>query len=244
MGFHGTDFFLGDRSFFSAVDRSFAVSSQVAALAKKRVGVEAQLIPNPADLDFFAPDNQSSPKPDAPFRLVSSGRLVGWKGFSVLIEALRGLDDKRRAFTCTIAGDGPEKENLEQQIESAGLKGKVKLVGRLDQKALRQLLSESDAYVAPSIGMEAFSIASLEGAASGLPLLLSDRVGLADFLDAADFISYAHNDEEALRRGIQMLMDRQKDAAWSNRKARHDRMQAQFSPKMIAQKIVGLIQSV
>jgi glycosyltransferase involved in cell wall biosynthesis len=114
----------------------------------------------------------------------------------------------------------------------------------LDQKGLRQLLSEADAYVAPSIGMEAFSIAALEGATAGLPLLLSDRVGLADFLDGADFISYAHNDEEALRRGIQMMMNRREDASWSDRKARHERMQARFSPKMIAQKIIALIQSV
>ncbi len=45
MGFHGTDFFSGDRRFYGAVDAAFAVSKRVADLAEKRVGQRPVLIP-------------------------------------------------------------------------------------------------------------------------------------------------------------------------------------------------------
>jgi glycosyltransferase involved in cell wall biosynthesis len=243
MGFHGTDFFAGDRHFFSSVDSSFAVSAQVAALARQRVGVDPELIPNPADLDFFTPGENAQRKPGDSFHLVSSGRLVGWKGFSVLIEAIRKLHSQA-TVTCSIAGDGPERRKIEQEIAAAGLQDRVRLTGRLEQKELRQLLRAGDAFVAPSIGLEAFSIAALEGGAVGLPLLLSDRVGLADFLDAADYMAYSHKDGNALGAGIQKMIDRNDNATWVDRAARHQRMQARFAPKMVAQKIVNLIQSI
>jgi len=41
-----------------------------------------------------------------------------------------------------------------------------------------------------SIGLEAFSISALEAACTGLPLLLSDQVGLAGYLTDADAVVY------------------------------------------------------
>ena len=55
MGFHGTDFFAGDRRFYGAVDAAFAVSPRVAELAEEHVGSRPALIPNPVDVDFFSP---------------------------------------------------------------------------------------------------------------------------------------------------------------------------------------------
>ncbi|MEI9998462.1 MAG: glycosyltransferase [Verrucomicrobiota bacterium] len=72
MGFHGTDFFAGDRRFYGAVDAAFAVSRRIADLAEKRVGRRPVLIPNPVDLDFFSPG--PTPAPDGDWHLVASGR--------------------------------------------------------------------------------------------------------------------------------------------------------------------------
>ncbi len=58
MGFHGTDFFAGDRHFYPVVDAAFAVSRQVADLAEAHVGKRPVLIPNPVDVDFFAPGEE------------------------------------------------------------------------------------------------------------------------------------------------------------------------------------------
>ncbi len=179
MGFHGTDFFAGDRRFYRAVDAAFAVSPRVADLAEEHVGTRPALIPNPVDVDFFSPDPAPACRSTGgPWRIVSSGRLVGWKGFANLIEAIAQLRDKHGfAATLDLAGEGPERPALETQIASLQLDGAVKLHGLLDAPALRDLLRGSELYALPSIGMEAFSISALEAACVGLPLLLSNQVG-------------------------------------------------------------------
>ena len=243
MGWHGTDFFAGDRCFYRAVDRAFAVSPPVADLAEKHVGSRPELIPNPTDVDFFCP-GEIAPRPTtATLQIAASGRLVGWKGFHLLLAALDALHKRGVPFQCTIAGDGPERNALQEHITRHKLAGKITLCGRLDRTALRTLLRTSDVYVAPSIGMEAFSIAALEAASVGLPLLLSNRIGLSGYLQATDFMSYPADDVTALAESLVAIAARRTETAWVDRAARHARMRELFSPEVVAQKIIALVQS-
>jgi glycosyltransferase involved in cell wall biosynthesis len=243
MGFHGTDFFAGDRFFYSAIDAAFAVSKPVADLAEARVKIRPALIPNPVDVDFFLP----GPSPAAPrtddWHLVASGRLVGWKGFANLVEAMAKLRDSHQVNArLTLAGEGPEREKLQAKIAELGLAGRVTLAGRLDASALRDLLRSGDLYVLPSIGLEAFSISALEAGCVGLPLLLSDQVGLAGFLTRADYVSYPARNLSQLIEELRQLHKRQQaDPAWLDRAARHARLREQFSAERIAQCILDLV---
>jgi len=241
MGFHGTDFFAGDRRFYGAVDAAFAVSPRVAELAEEHIGTRPALIPNPVDVDFFSPGSASPVRtPGEPWRLVSSGRLVGWKGFTNLIEAVAQLRDKHGiAATLDLAGDGPERPALEARIARLQLGGAVKLHGLLDAPALRDLLRGSELYALPSIGMEAFSISALEAACVGLPLLLSDQVGLAQFLDPADFTTYPAREVDAL---VARLIELHSRRSADDRAARHSRIRAKFSADRPARQILSLVE--
>jgi glycosyltransferase involved in cell wall biosynthesis len=243
MGFHGTDFFAGDRFFYRAVDAAFAVSPRVADLAEARVGVRPVAIPNPVDLELYSPGD---PTPildmSALWYLVASGRLVGWKGFANLIEALARLRDEAAIdFRLTLAGAGPEQAHLTAQIQRLDLADRVHLCGRLDATSLRDLLRTGDLYVLPSIGMEAFSIGALEAAGVGLPLLLSDQVGLGDFLTERDCAIYPAKDLDALAAVLKKLHDRRDEAAWIDRAARHARMREEFSAERVARQVLDLI---
>jgi glycosyltransferase involved in cell wall biosynthesis len=244
MGFHGTDFFAGDRRFYHAVDAAFAVSPRVADLAEEHVGVRPALIPNPVDVDFFSPGaTLATPIKTLgdPWRLVSSGRLVGWKGFANLIEAIAQLRDKHGIVaTLDLAGEGPERAALESQIARLQLGGVVKLRGLLDAPALCDLLRQSELYVLPSIGLEAFSISALEAACVGLPLLLSDQVGLAQFLDPADYASYPAREVDAL---VSRFLDLHAHRGADDRAARHARIRAKFSAERTARQILGLVEN-
>ncbi len=243
MGFHGTDFFAFDRYFFGAVDASFAVSKTVAYLAEQRVHRRPELIPNPVDVDFFSPGKSlPAQRPHNDWRLVSSGRLVGWKGFSYLLSALARLRKLHQVNArLSIAGEGPEREALTAKIRELGLENYVTLYGRLDPPALRDLLRSSDLYVQPSIGLEAFSISALEGACVGLPLLLSDQVGLAGFLKETDYASYQPHDVAALVQLLKKLHEKRHDPAWTDRAARHARLREQFSAERVAKQILDLV---
>jgi glycosyltransferase involved in cell wall biosynthesis len=243
MGFHGTDFFAGDRAFYSAIDAAFAVSPRVADLAEAHVGKRPVAIPNPIDLDLFSPgDAASAPEKNRPWHLVASGRLVGWKGFGQLIEALAWLQEEGRVdFQLTLAGAGTERDNLAALVEKYKLGDRIQLCGRLDPLALRDLLRSGDLYVLPSIGMEAFSIAALEAAGVGLPLLLSDQVGLGDFLTEKDFASYPAKDLEGLVVALEKAHARRNEGAWTDRAARHSRIRQQFSAERVAQQVLDLV---
>jgi glycosyltransferase involved in cell wall biosynthesis len=242
MGFHGTDFFAGDRAFYDAVDAAFAVSPRVADLAGDRVGRRPALIPNPVDADFFSPNSDVAPAPAGPWRIVSSARLVGWKGFANLLEALGQLRARHGVvFTFDLAGEGPEREALEAQSKDLGLEAAVKFHGLLDAPALRDLLRRSDLYMLPSVGLEAFSISALEAACVGLPLLLSDQVGLAQFLDPADYSSYPASSVGDLTGALLLAHGRRDDPAWIGRAARHARIREVFSSERIARAILALL---
>jgi glycosyltransferase involved in cell wall biosynthesis len=243
MGFHGTDFFAGDRFFYSAVDAAFAVSPRVAALAEAHVGVRPVAIPNPVDVKVFCPSTDVPSRKAADlWNLVASGRFVGWKGFSNLIEALASLrSDPVIDFRLTLAGAGPEQEKLAAQAQSLGLTDRVIFCGRLSTDDLRDLLRSGDLYVLPSIGMEAFSIAALEAGCVGLPLLLSDQVGLGDFLTEKDFVSYPARDIGALAAALRHLYDRRQETDWTDPVARHARLSKQFSPEQVAHQLLNLI---
>jgi glycosyltransferase involved in cell wall biosynthesis len=242
MGFHGTDFFSGDRKFYGSVDAAFAVSKTVADLAEAHVGRRPAIIPNPVDVEFFSPGDSVPKSPDEPWHLVTSGRLVGWKAFTNLIEAVARLRDEHHiAARVSIAGDGPERHNLLAQIAEKKLASQVKLCGLLAPKPLRDLLRSGDLYVLPSVGMEAFSISALEAACTGLPLALSDQVGLAGFLTEADCAIFPARDVGGLVSLLISLHQRRYDAAWIDAAARRARLLGQFSPERVARCILDLI---
>jgi glycosyltransferase involved in cell wall biosynthesis len=241
-GFHGTDFFTGDRAFYGAVDAAFAVSKSVADLAEARVGRCPALIPNPVDLDFFSPREIAPPPTDKAWHLVTSGRLVGWKAFGHLIEAVARLRDEHQIDArLTIAGDGPERDQLLALIAQRNLSAQVALCGLLAPGPLRDLLRAGDLYVLPSVGLEAFSISALEAACVGLPLALSDQVGLAGFLTDADCATYPARDIGALVSLLKKLHERRYDGAWMDAAARRSRLAGQFSPERVARRILDLI---
>ena len=242
MGFQGTDFFAGDRFFYHAVDAAFAVSARVADLAEARVGKRPAFIPNPVDLTLFRPGENNAAATAGPWRLVASGRLIGWKGFSSLIEALGRLRQEHGIEAhLTLAGEGPERENLCALATQIGLASSVTLTGRLDPASLAKMFREGELGIVPSIGLDACPIGALEAAATGLPLLISDRVGLADFLTPADIATYPAGDATALAAALAGLYRRRTDPVWIDPNARHARLREKFSPEQIAAQILNLV---
>jgi len=243
MGFHGTDFFAGDRFFYPAVDAAFAVSPRVALLAEAHVGTRPISIPNPVDLEVYHPAADALARnPAAPWHLVASGRLIGWKGFDHLLEALARLRGEPAVdFRLSLAGSGPEQEKLAAQVRSLNLTDRVNLCGRLDAVALRDLMRSGDLYVVPSIGLDACPISALEAVCVGLPLLLSDQVGLNDFLTERDLATYPAQDIDALAATLRRLYDRRREPEWTDHVARHARLREQFSAERVAKQVLGLI---
>ena len=80
-----------------------------------------------------------------PLTLLGLGRLVPKKGFDVLIQACRILADEGIALECTIAGDGPEMQQLKNL--AAGLP--VNFPGAVANRDVPGLLKVTDIFVLP-----------------------------------------------------------------------------------------------
>lgn len=109
------------------------------------------------------------PRRDGP--LVFVGRLVRYKGVSVLLEALAKVPEA----ALDVVGDGPLEGTLREQAERLGLNGRVRFLGPKDGAGIAERLGHARALVLPSIDRsEAFGLVQLEAMAAGVAVICTD----------------------------------------------------------------------
>ncbi len=116
-------------------------------------------------------------EPDQPIILLA-GRLTGWKGQRVLIEAARLMKAEGRLGDAVVilAGDAQGRDDyvrqLDRQIADAGLEGVVRRVGHWTDMPAAFLASA--VVTVPSTEPEAFGRVAVEAQAMGAPVVVSD----------------------------------------------------------------------
>ena len=105
-----------------------------------------------------------------PRLVIATGRLVPYKGFDVLIEALRHVD-----ATAIIVGEGPLRHDLLRMARQRGVAERIILAGMLSRDDLKVHLHAARLYAFPSVSAaEAFGIVQIEAMAAGLPIVNTD----------------------------------------------------------------------
>lgn len=102
--------------------------------------------------------------------LFSLGRLVPYKGFSYLIDAMSLLPER---FHLILGGKGPLKDALETQILEKNLQHRVNLLtGYISDETVYALFGAADIFVLPSVmKTEAFGIVQIEAMSCGTPVV-------------------------------------------------------------------------
>jgi glycosyltransferase involved in cell wall biosynthesis len=156
------------------------------------VGVPSQMITvlnNPIDLEAVrnsAIEPVITPFPDQAMypTIISVGRLVKQKNFSDLILCVAKVKTQI-AIRAIIIGDGPEKQSLQNLIDTLGLSDEVKLVGYL--KNPFPYISNSQLFVLSS-KWEGFPNVLVESLACGCPIVSTDCMsGPAEILADGKF---------------------------------------------------------
>lgn len=102
--------------------------------------------------------------PAGPF-VLAVGRLVPYKGFDVLIHAMKQVD-----APLLLIGAGPQAAYLSALAEKEGVARKISTLGRVSD--LRPYFRAASVFVLPSkTRAEAFGIVQLEAMAAGLPVI-------------------------------------------------------------------------
>ncbi len=113
--------------------------------------------------------DQSPPSFGAEVPIVYFGRLSPEKGVADVLRAMEKLPE----IPLTIAGDGPQRPDLERLAADMGLKN-VKFVGQLDRNTLEKVIAASRFTVFPSRAYETMGKSILESFAGGRAVVASD----------------------------------------------------------------------
>jgi len=121
-------------------------------------------------------------------RLLCVARLVEKKGVDLLLRAIAQLRDRGVALTCTVIGEGPEREAIERLRAELGLEEVVDLPGCLPHEAVTADMRSSDLFVLPcrvtSNGdRDALPTVLLEAMACGLACVSTPVGGVGEIVE-------------------------------------------------------------
>lgn len=108
--------------------------------------------------------------------LVAVGRLAPVKRFPLLLQSFAQVLKHFPDAQLTIAGDGPDKELLDREIDRLGIGANVSLAGRISDDELLTLYQSSWLLVSASHS-EGWGMTITEAAASGTPCVVTDNHG-------------------------------------------------------------------
>jgi colanic acid/amylovoran biosynthesis glycosyltransferase len=119
---------------------------------------------------------------DDELRVLNVGRLDPVKGQALLVEAIGQLRSEGLDVLCTIAGAGPEQDELEALIADAGLSTHVTLAGSVGQDRIRELYAWADVFCLPSF-RESLPVVLMEALAMEVPVVATRIAGIPELVD-------------------------------------------------------------
>lgn len=143
-----------------------------------------------------------------------SGRLAKEKGILNLVEAFTNLiknskgNEKLNGIRLYIAGDGPERENIEKKIKDSKLENRIVLLGYLNQKDLREFTRKCSFLVIPSIWYENGPYSVIETQAIGKAIIGANIGGIPEMVqDNVNGLIYEYDDINELEDKMKKLFE-------------------------------------
>lgn len=137
------------------------------------------------DLSVFTPGDHQAPR--RPLRVGYAGRLEAYKGVHVLLRAVAVTPDS----VLEIAGDGPQRGELEALSRDLGIADRVRFLGHLGAD-LPAFYRDQDVLVVPSLPtpgwLEQFGRVVVEAMASGAVVIASRSGALPDVVGDAGIL--------------------------------------------------------
>ncbi len=163
------------RSIFKNLAAMTAVSDTAARFVREWSGQEVHIVPNYIDLSHY---QATPPLLREPETILYIGRLEKRKGVKYLLQAFKDLTDRHPTARLLVAGDGSERQRLEEWVQNHDVPH-VDFLGAVSEKKKLQLLKSSTVFCSPAIYGESFGVVLLEAMAAGTPTVAGDNPGYA-----------------------------------------------------------------
>lgn len=132
------------------------------------------------------------------------GRLIKEKGMFTLLEAFKGLKDKK----LLIAGDGPDLEKIKEYLNKNNMQENVKLLGYIDSDKVKEYVRKSRFIIVPSIWYENCPYSVLETLAIGKPIIGSNLGGIPELVKNNESgLIYTYNKPKELQEKMRVLFE-------------------------------------
>lgn len=201
-------------------DRIICCSSYLQGQVMKGFGLPdskmIDVIPNGVDPSRFDISGTSAPAaacptheenmPDGKKTVLYAGRLAVEKGVHTLVQAVAMLRHQGLDVELVIAGEGPYREDLMDEVRARGLQRYVHFMGPVDHTMLVTLYKLSDVVAIPSLH-EPSGSAALEAMASMTPVVASDVGGISDMIeDGVTALKSKPGDSDSLAASIRRVL--------------------------------------
>lgn len=198
-----------------------------------------QFVPNGVNLEDWKVTRLPKAKK---FTFIDVCRLEEQKGLPYLLDASAELKGRGHDFAVQVAGDGSQREILEDRIRELNLQNTVYLLGRKTPGELKELYARAHAFVLPSL-WEAFPLTILEAWAARLAVIAT-AVGFASQKRGSDELLVVEpKDVQGLADAMESLLTDQRKAdklAERGYQAAHDH----YTWERVSHTVTGIYQEV
>lgn len=241
--------------FLKKLDKFICVGNETVRVAKEKGLAENKLvfIPNGVDTEKNMGNWSRADlakvigeKLDNKKVLLTSGRLAKRKGVAWFIQNV--LPKLPANILYVVAGDGPDKENIQKAIQNTQAQNRVKLLGYVTDETRNILFNTADLFVQPNIkvegDMEGFGLSVIEAASNRLPVIASRLEGLRDaIIDGQNGFLVASGEPDQFIDKIAEMLDNEAFRKDFGEKARTFTIE-HYSWEKIAKKYLEVIKSV
>jgi glycosyltransferase involved in cell wall biosynthesis len=139
--------------------------------------------PTRIDINYFKPNIKTSElkKNKSTPTFIAIGRLSKVMGWDLLLDAMRNYIDRYQEAELLFVGDGEDRKQVLNKIDSLGLVEKVQLTGQLSKDGVLNRLQLADLVLVGSIG-EGWSVAMVEAIACGKPIVSTNVSGSTEMI--------------------------------------------------------------
>lgn len=165
------------------------------------------------------------------------GRLVPYKGLSVLLDAIAIVQSN---VEFRIVGIGPQLTELQAQAQRLGIADRVKFMGRVGEDQLQGLMEGAAVFCLPSINrLEAFGVVLLEAMRAGRAVISTYIPGSGVSWVNSTGVNVPVRDPRALAETIDQLLANPEESARLGKLAR-SRFNNEFSRKLMSDRFLCL----
>jgi glycosyltransferase involved in cell wall biosynthesis/PAS domain-containing protein len=182
-----------------------------------------------------------------PLRIAIVGRLAGWKGQHIFLEAASqlveaGIDAQFLIAGTAMFGEDSYVADLHSQVDRLGLQGKVQFLGHVDP--IEAFLPTVSILVHASTSPEPFGQVVIEGMAAGIPVVATDGGGVKETVVHGETgLLVPMGNAQALADALRMLIDRPELRAKLSTKGRQ-RVLRHFTASITARKVERVYREV